>query len=87
MTITVPGKRHYEINSFFDFLPRNRNTFSKQLFEYHAEIKKTTLRDILTKTHAKLCTLQMAAGFFTATRHSKTLFELKNSEFRCEMKS
>lgn len=40
MTITVPGKRHYEINSFFDFLPRNRNTFSKLLFEYHAEIKK-----------------------------------------------
>ena len=28
----------------------------------------------------------MAARFFIAPRHSETLFELKNSEFRREMK-
>ena len=29
---------------------------------------------------------KMAAGFFNFTRHSETRFELKNSEFLCEMK-
>ena len=28
----------------------------------------------------------MAARFFIATRHSETHFELKTSEFSCEMK-
>ena len=28
----------------------------------------------------------MAAGFFISTRHSEQHFELKNSEFSCEMK-
>ena len=28
----------------------------------------------------------MAAGFFISTRHSERHFELKTSEFRCEMK-
>jgi hypothetical protein len=29
---------------------------------------------------------KMAAGFFISTRHSERLFELKTSEFRCEIK-
>ena len=29
---------------------------------------------------------KMAAGFFISTRHSEQHFELKNSEFSCEMK-
>jgi len=29
---------------------------------------------------------KMAAHFFIFPRHSETLFEVKNSEFRCEMK-
>ena len=29
---------------------------------------------------------KMAAGIFNATRHSERLFELKNSEFCCEIK-
>jgi hypothetical protein len=32
-------------------------------------------------------TKKMAAHFFITTRHSETHFELKNSEFRCEIKS
>ena len=28
---------------------------------------------------------KMAAGFFISTRHSERHFELKTSEFRCEM--
>jgi len=28
---------------------------------------------------------KMAAGIFNATRHSEWYFEVKNSEFRCEM--
>ena len=31
-------------------------------------------------------TKKMAAGFFIFTRHSEWHFELKTSEFRCEMK-
>ena len=54
--------------------------------EYHVDTKKTTFRDILTKIYEKLCTLQMAACFFIASRHSETHFELKNSEFRSEIK-
>ena len=30
--------------------------------------------------------MKMAACFFIATHHSEQRFELKNSEFRCEMK-
>ena len=58
-------------------------------YEAHLAMHEAALRAMkqsLTASFRHFFCKKMAAGFFIFPRHSERLFELKNSEFRCEMK-
>ena len=51
-----------------------------------SEVVLRTVKRRLTSSFAIFLDKKMAAGFFIASHHSETHFELKNSEFGCEIK-
>ena len=58
-------------------------------YEAHLAMHEAALRAMkqsLTASFRHFFGKKMAACFFIATHHSEQHFELKNSEFRCEMK-
>ena len=80
-------------------MERKRNVFTrKSSLEFGEDVKKRLrlLSEVVLRTVKRRLTssfaififfkIKMAARFFIATRHSETHFELKNSEFCCEMK-
>ena len=77
-------------SKFFTVLHPRRDTLGAQLGQACTlnimQIQKTTFRDILTKIFEKLCTLRHERAFFHSPAILKRIFELKNSEFSCEIK-
>ena len=58
-------------------------------YEAHLAMHEAALRAMiqsLTASFRHFFAKKMAAGFFNFTRHSERHFELKNSEFCCEIK-
>ena len=58
-------------------------------YEAHLAMHEAALRAMkqsLTASFRHFLAKKMAAGIFIFPRHSEQRFEVKNSEFRCEMK-